>query len=199
MNTVQSPLPCNRRPRVRRVSVPRRAPSRAAIHQWCGSPCRAADHCAVRRPPVMPVSVPIHQCCTPSDVVVDLAVDSSMQARRWTVLRSDSSAWQFFYINTHISGQYELHWIMSNRIMYTTVHVMQTVQNCKTTTSHACVPRGAVPCMHAMPHNTVQTEITALNQTWYETVRNHTMVQNHATCRTTRHITVQNHANCTTA
>jgi len=44
----------------------------------------AAGHRVVRRPPVLPVSVLIHQCCTPPGVVVDLAVDSSMQARRCT-------------------------------------------------------------------------------------------------------------------
>jgi len=61
--------------------------------QVCAAGLRAVpDSVPCSDPPVMRVIVPIHQCCTPPGVVVNLAVDSSMQARRLTVLRSDSSA-----------------------------------------------------------------------------------------------------------
>jgi len=82
-----------------------------------------------------------------------------------------------------------------NRAYYANSTILQN----RACNAMPCRARGAVPCMHAMPHNTVQTEITVLNQTWYETVRNHSMVRNHATCETTRHIIVQIHAKCTTA
>ena len=71
-----------------------------AVHLCCGSSCRAGLRAAQRSTsdaghravPRITVQCDVHQCCRSTGVVVDLAVDSSMQARQLTVLQSDSSA-----------------------------------------------------------------------------------------------------------
>jgi len=110
---------CTVRDTVQNSVVPERTP--------CRVPCRATD---VHQPAsynvqlrrlcrtlVLRVSVPIHQCYTSPGVDVDLAVDSSTQACRLTVLRSDSSArvapkWQNTAATLLIKQQSAACWVM---------------------------------------------------------------------------------------